>query len=57
MINEIYFRFTLKEVEALYRLIEHQWITREDEEIWDVTHKIAKIVAENELATGISKSA
>lgn len=55
--NEQY-KFNINEINALYRLLEFQWINREDEEAQSVVDKIQKIVKHNErLATGNSKSA
>lgn len=40
--------FTVNELRAIYRTIEHQYISYEDQEAHEVINKIAKIVKENE---------
>jgi hypothetical protein len=41
--NEKY-KFTKEEIQALYRILSHQWINREDEEALAVVDKISRIV-------------
>lgn len=45
-----YYKFTPEEVKALYRLFEREWVTRDDDEVWQVTQRISRIV--NELGSG-----
>jgi len=48
--------FTINELKALYRILEHQYINYEDQEASTVVSKIGNILREHELANGPSKS-
>lgn len=47
-----HFKFTIEEIKALARLLEHQYISYEDIEVIEVTRKIMRIVQAHELASG-----
>jgi hypothetical protein len=36
-----------KEIKALYRILEHEWVSRDDDEAMAVADKISKFVREN----------
>ena len=42
------YEFTIEELRALYKLLEHHYIPYEDQEAHDVVNKIVKILKENE---------
>lgn len=46
--NEKY-KFDINEIKALYRLLEHQWIDRNDLDAQDVVDKISQIVKFHEI--------
>lgn len=50
-------KFTIEEIRAIYRQVEHDWINIKDDEIQTVFKRIAQIVIEDELVTGNSQSA
>lgn len=54
-VKVLYYKFTIEEIHALYRLFEREWIPTNDEAILSVTRRITKIV-DHELATRISLS-
>jgi hypothetical protein len=41
----LFYKFSIEEIRALARYLEHQWITQEDEEVRLVTRRIFGIVA------------
>lgn len=41
---ETIYQFSLAEVKAIYRIIEHEWINRDDEEAIRVADRISRIV-------------
>ena len=51
-VKVLYYKFTPAEVKAIYRLFEHEWVTRDDDEVWQVTQKISQIVADELGSTG-----
>ena len=53
---KVYHKFTIEEVRAIYRLFEREWVSRDDDEVWQVTQRISRIVKEDELATRDSQS-
>ena len=48
--------FTIEELKALYRTVEHQYISYEDVAAHEVTRKIMRILREHELARRDSAS-
>jgi len=53
------YNFTIEEIKSLYRLIEHQYIPYDDEEVNKIVTKIMNIVKDHEkdvMANGSSKT-
>lgn len=51
-----HFKFTIEELQALKRILEHHYISYEDMGAIEVTRKIVRIVEQYELSAGDSKA-
>ncbi len=53
---EPFYKFTLSEVRAIYRIIEREWVNRDDNEAMKVSDRISDIVRKDELDRRNSES-